>query len=98
MVRTVLTVTAAVIIVATLWAAREALMLIYVSALIAMGFSPLVKLIERPRPGNNRRRVPRWLAILAIYAVIVGVGILLGLMTVPPPVRHGETARGRPPA
>ena len=49
MIRTVLTVTVAVLVVAALYAAREALMLIYVSALIAMGFSPLVRLIERPR-------------------------------------------------
>ena len=43
MLQTVLTVTAVVIVVAALWAARAALMLIYVSALIAMGFSPMVR-------------------------------------------------------
>ena len=48
MLQTVLTVAAVAILLAALWAAREALMLIYVSALIAMGFSPLVRLIERP--------------------------------------------------
>ena len=49
MLQTVFTVAAVAILVARLWAAREALMLIYVSALIAMGFSPLVELLERPR-------------------------------------------------
>ena len=50
MVRTVLTVAAIGILIAILWAAREALLLIYVSALIAMGFAPLVTFIERPKP------------------------------------------------
>ena len=72
MVRTVLTVTAVVLIVAVLFAAREALMLIYVSALIAMGFSPLVRVIERPRKGKTKRRVPRVFAILVIYLAIIG--------------------------
>jgi predicted PurR-regulated permease PerM len=63
-----------------------------------MGFSPLVNLIERPRPGKGRRRVPRWLAILAIYAVIVGVVVLLGLMIVPPLVAQAEMLWARLPA
>src|SRR5438874_4494373 len=63
---TVVVVAVAVIVLAALWEAREALMLIYVSGLIAMGFSPLVRIIERPH-AKGRRRVPRVLAILAIY-------------------------------
>ena len=47
MVQTVFTVTAVVIVAAMMWGAREALMIIYVSAIIAMGFSPLVRVIER---------------------------------------------------
>src|SRR6185295_10622388 len=90
MIQTVLTVAGVAILVAAVWAAREALMLIYVSALIAMGFSPLVTLIERPRP-NERRRLPRWLAILLIYAAMVGVIVLIGLMVVPPLVSQAES-------
>ena len=48
MLQTVATVAAVGLLVALLWAARDALLLVYVSALIAMGLSPLVKLIERP--------------------------------------------------
>ena len=55
---------AAAVLVVTLYAARDALMLIYVSALIAMGFSPLVRFIERPNSAKRRRRMPRPLAIL----------------------------------
>jgi predicted PurR-regulated permease PerM len=98
MIQTVLTIAGVAIVLATLWAAREAVMLVYVSALIAMGFSPLVKLIERPRPGNGRRRMPRWLAILAIYVTVVGGVVLLGLMIVPPLVAQAETLWARLPA
>jgi predicted PurR-regulated permease PerM len=90
MVRTVLTVAAVAIVLATLWAAREAVMLIYISALIAMGFAPLVRLLERPRSGG-RQLVPRWVAILCIYAGIIGVLVLIGLAVVPPLVAQAET-------
>src|SRR5262249_29388272 len=91
MVRTVLTVAAVAILLAALYAAREALMLIYISALIAMGFSPLVRGIERPRKGSARRRVPRVFAILAIYLAIVAVVVLLGMMIAPPLVDQAVT-------
>jgi predicted PurR-regulated permease PerM len=63
---------------------------VYVSALIAMGFAPLVQVIEQARPGV-RRRVPRWLAILVIYLAIVGLLALLGLMVIPPLVSQAES-------
>ncbi len=46
--QTVLTVAGLGILLAVLWVAREALLLIYVSALLAMGISPLVRLLEQP--------------------------------------------------
>jgi predicted PurR-regulated permease PerM len=90
MFETVLTVAGVGVLVALLYAAREALMLVYVSALIAMGFAPLVQVIEQPRP-NVRRRIPRWLAILVIYLAIVGLLVLLGLMVIPPLVAQAES-------
>lgn len=90
MIRTVLTVTAVALAAAVLYAARDALMLIYVSALIAMGFSPLVKVIERRR-GNTKRRVPRVLAILLIYLAIIAVTILVGVIVIPPLVDQATT-------
>jgi len=85
MLQTVLAVAAVAVLVAAAWAAREALMLVYVSALIAMGFSPLVRVIERRRPHPQRRRaVPRWLAILVIYlAILIVIGVI-GLLVIPP--------------
>ena len=91
MLETVGTVAGVALLLATLWAAREALMLVYISALIAMGLSPLVKLIERPRRKGATRRVPRWLAILAIYAVLVAVVSFVGLLVIPPLVSQGSS-------
>ena len=97
LVQTVATVTAVVLVLARLYAAREALMLIYVSALIAMGFSPLVGLIQHRRVDDGRSRVPRTLAILAIYLAIVGALILLALAVVPPAVAQARELWARVP-
>ena len=96
MFETVATVVGVAIVLAALWAAREALMLIYISALIAMGFAPLVSLIERPRV--SRRRVPRWLAILLIYSAILSVILLIGLAVIPPLIAQAEALWRRMPA
>src|ERR1700730_14305665 len=88
LIQTVATVAAAAILVALLWAARDALMLIYISALIAMGFAPLVRVLERRRPDDGRRRVPRALAILAVYLGLVTAFIVIGLIVIPPLVEQ----------
>jgi predicted PurR-regulated permease PerM len=84
MIQTVVTVAAVAILLATLWASRNALMLIYVSALIAMGFSPLVQGIQRPSEKDGRSRVPRALAIFVIYLAIIGTLFVVGMAVVPP--------------
>src|SRR5215831_10085675 len=91
MFQTVVTVAGVGLLIALLWATRDALILIYISALIAMGLSPVVKLIERPHRSGTRRRVPRWLAILAIYVVVVAVFIFLGLLVIPPLISQAST-------
>ena len=98
MLQTVATVAGIAILLSVLWAAREALLLVYVSALIAMGLSPLVKLIERPQRKASRSRVPRWLAILAIYAVIVAVVVFVGLLVIPPLVSQASSLWARLPS
>src|SRR5207302_11317671 len=84
MIQTVATVAAVALLFAALWAARGAVMLIYISALIAMGFSPLVRGIQRPRERDGRSRVPRVLAIFVVYMSIIGTLIVLGMAVVPP--------------
>jgi len=97
LIQTVLTVAVVVIAIAALWAAREALLLIYISALIAMGFSPLVRLIERPRTSTGRFHIPRWIAILGIYIVIVATIAIAGLLVIPPLVAQAESLWGKLP-
>ena len=96
MLKTVLTVAAVGILIAVLWEAREALMLVYISALIAMGFSPLVQFIERPRSGA-RARIPRWLAILVIYVAIVVLLALIALAVVPPLIAQATALWSKAP-
>jgi predicted PurR-regulated permease PerM len=81
---TLAVVTLLTIVAWTLYLARHVLLLVYVSALLAIGFGPLVRLIERQKllPIGGRR-LPRWLAILAVYLAIVGVLVGLGFLVLP---------------
>jgi predicted PurR-regulated permease PerM len=86
MLQTVFTITAVLVVGAAMWAARAALMLIYVSAIIAMGFSPMVRFADRPRRIGAGRpmRVSRTLAILGLYVTIIAVFVAVALAVVPP--------------
>jgi predicted PurR-regulated permease PerM len=96
MVQTVVTAAAVLVVLAALWAARGALMLIYVSSLIAMGFAPLVTVIEHPR-GHGRNVLPRTMAIFVIYLAIIGAFVLLALTVVPPLVAQARDLSARVP-
>ena len=95
MLQTVFAVAAVAILVASLWVVRSSLMIIYVSAIIAMGFSPLVGLIERKSSG--KRRVPRTLAIFAIHLTIIAAAVIVGLMVIPPLIEQGGELWSRAP-
>ena len=71
---------------------RGVLLLIYCSMLLAIGFSPIVRLIERQTllPIGSAR-FPRWLAILILYIAILGVLTLIGFLVVPPLVRQAQS-------
>jgi predicted PurR-regulated permease PerM len=71
-----------------LWEVRNALMLVYISALVAIGLSPVVNAIERKR--LMRQRVPRWAAILVIYLCIIGVIVAVGALVLPPIVTQAR--------
>jgi len=89
--RTVLTVAIAGMILWAMWIARTALLVIYISVLMAIGFAPIVHSIEHYATSTGRRRpIPRWLAILSIYIAIVGAITVIGLMIVPPLVRQAR--------
>ena len=61
---------------------RNALLVIYISILIAIGLSPLVETLEQRRA--KRQRLPRWAAILIIYLALVGTLIGVAILVVPP--------------
>ena len=64
--------------------ARGALLLVYVSVVLAIGFSPIVRTIERHPVKRGDRAVPRWLAILVVYLVIVATLTTIGFLVIPP--------------
>jgi predicted PurR-regulated permease PerM len=69
-----------------LWAlflARQTLLIIYVSTLLAVGFSPIVRLVER-QTLLPIGRLPRWLAILLLYLAILGAIAALVWAIFPP--------------
>jgi predicted PurR-regulated permease PerM len=77
-----------------LWAAylvRDVLLLLYISGLLAIGFSPIVRLIERQKVlPIGTQRFPRWLAILVLYLLILGALTGVGFMVVPPLVDQAQ--------
>jgi predicted PurR-regulated permease PerM len=87
-----------VVVVWALFLARTALLLIYVSGVLAIGFGPAVRLIEKQRllPVGSRR-FPRWLAILTIYFIILGSLTVVGMMVLPPLVDQARDLGQRLP-
>jgi predicted PurR-regulated permease PerM len=78
--------------ISLMWAfylVRGALLLIYVAALVAIGFSPVVAAIERRRVAG-RRRLPRWAAILTVYLALIGTIVAIGMMVFPPLVMQAR--------
>ncbi len=74
-----------------LFLVRSTLLLVYVSALFAVGLAPLVRLIERQRILRiGQRRLPRAAAILLIYAALVGALVLLGMAIIPSLVQQAD--------
>jgi predicted PurR-regulated permease PerM len=84
-----------------LWAAylvRGVLLLIYVSGLLAIGFSPIVRLIERQKMlPIGPHRFPRWLAILVLYLVIIGTITAIGFLVFPPLAKQAQQFWGEIP-
>jgi predicted PurR-regulated permease PerM len=80
--------------VSVVWAAylvRDVLLLLYVSGLLAIGFSPIVRVIERQTVlPIGTRRFPRWLAILLLYVMILGSLASVIALVFPPLIRQGH--------
>src|SRR5215210_158691 len=80
----------AVTLIAAIFVARDALILIYISVLIAIGFGPVVRAIEHQQIIPVGTRVPRWLAILVIYTAIIAVLVGIAALVVPPLVDQAQ--------
>ena len=81
-----------------IYLASDALLLVYISVLLAIGFGPIVRWIERkPAPHVGARRLPRWVAILVVYVAIVGVVTLAGFLVIPPLVDQAQDLSKRLP-
>ena len=74
----------------TAYLARWGILLVYLSALIAIGISPLAAWIARhPLPGTTLH-IPRWAAALAIYLAVLIVVIAPGGAVIPPVVDQAQ--------
>jgi predicted PurR-regulated permease PerM len=81
---------AALILTWVLYLVRGTLMTVYISGLFAMGISPLVRAIERQKVVKIGNRIPRWFAILLIYAAIIGALVGVGMAVIPPLLDQAE--------
>ncbi len=87
----VLCTAAAVVLMWGLYLVRSQLLVLYVSALFAIGLAPLVRMIERRRlTPIGRRQLPRSAAILLIYGTVIGLLAALAAAVVPPLVAQGQ--------
>lgn len=80
----------AVVILWAAWLARKALLLVYISTLLAIGFSSVVAFIERVRLKRSGPKVPHWAAILILYVLIFGAMAFIGMLIVPPLVAQAQ--------
>lgn len=95
---TIAMVALAVAVASLVYLARGALLLVYVSVLLAIGFSPIVRTIERHPVKRGDRAVPRWLAILVVYLVIVATLTIIGFLVIPPLVDQARDLWTRLPS
>jgi predicted PurR-regulated permease PerM len=82
---------AALLLAVALYQVRTVLMLVYVSALLAIGLAPIVRAVERQKllPVGTRR-FPRWLAILTLYLTLLATLVGVGFAVVPPLVQQAQ--------
>jgi predicted PurR-regulated permease PerM len=88
----------ALLISVAMYQVRTVLMLVYVSALLAVGLAPIVRAVERQKllPVGTRR-FPRWLAILTLYLTLLVVVVGVSLAVVPPLVDQAQALSTRLP-
>ncbi len=74
----------------SLFLVREALQLVYLSVMLALGFGPMVRWIEQRHWFKGKRHAPRWLAILLFYIALIALMVLALQIIVPPLVAQAR--------
>jgi predicted PurR-regulated permease PerM len=88
--RAVATFLAGLVLLYTLYLIKNVLLVLYIGSLLAIGFSPAVRWLERRRFRKGRARLPRWAAILLLYvSALLGVLVVVALI-LPPLLRQLE--------
>ena len=88
----------AVLLLWVLYMVRDILLLIYVSAVFAIGCSPIVRFIERLQVYRGAARVPRPVAILVLYITLLGFLALVGSIGLPPLIAQARELVENAPA
>ena len=73
-----------------LYLVRGVLLLIYISTLLAIGFSPAVRWFEQRRVGWLRTTFSRGAAILIFYVLCLAVLLIVLAVVLPPVVRQAR--------
>jgi predicted PurR-regulated permease PerM len=79
-----------VVIAWALYLARDAVLLVYLSAVVAIGLGPVVTTIEKTALFGGRLRLKRWQGILLLYVLLLGLIVGIGMLVVPPLVTQGQ--------
>ena len=86
----------AVVALVALYLARDAILIAYISVVLAIGLGPIVHRIEQAVP-KGARALPRWLAILIIYLIVICLIAISGLLVVPPLIEQSQDLWQRAP-
>jgi predicted PurR-regulated permease PerM len=70
--------------------ARQALVLIYLSALLAIGLAPFLRFLEHHLVFPGPRRLPRTAVIAIVYVAAVGSGLAIVLLVLPTLLRQAQ--------
>ncbi len=79
-----------VVLLWTLYLLSDVLLVLYVSGVLAIGFSPVVGRIERRYRKWTHRHLPRWASILALYVGLLLLVVVVAAIVVPPFVAQAE--------
>jgi predicted PurR-regulated permease PerM len=84
------------LVLVALYIARDAILIAYISVVLAIGLGPIVHRVERFVP-KGTRALPRWFAILVIYLGVVFLATISGLLIVPPLIEQAQDLWTRAP-